>query len=972
MYGSLRFLGNAFRTILTSLFFSGMVFAQTDDLSLRGQLTDPSGAVVPAVAVTLVGPDGVAKEVQTDEEGRYTFRNLPAGTYTMRIIVRGFADVEKTGIVIARGQPRIVDAQLVVALEKQQVTVQGDAAEVNVNPTANVGALVLKGDSLDALSDNPDDLQDELQALAGPAAGPDGGQIYIDGFTEGRLPPKESIREIRVNQSPFAAEYDRLGFGRIEIFTKPGSEKLHGQGFFDFGDSVFNSRNPFALTRPPYQSRQFGGNVGGPLSKKSSFFIDAERRNVDEVSVVSALTLDSSYNTVLFSQSVLSPTWRTTISPRVDYQLTPGNTLVARYSFSRRGSDNNGIGQFSLPSQGYDLRNTEHIAQLTETAVLGARAVNETRFQYVRQRNNQTGGDFQPTLSVLGAFTGGGVSTGLGSTYHDHYEVHNLTSLTLNKHLVKFGGRLRDFRWWDRSLQSYNGMFTFTSLDAYRLTLTGLASGLPPEQIRAQGGGASQFLIVNGSPVADLNQLDLGLYLQDDWRVRPSFSLSAGLRYETQNAISHRHDFAPRLGFAWAIGRGRASQPKTVLRAGAGVFYDRVSADLRLQALRLNGITQQQYLVPNPDFYPTIPSLETLAAGRQPQTLRQAAPDLRAPYITQAAVGLERQLVRNVTLAVTYTNSHGVHLLRSRNINAPLPGTYDPLNPADSLRPLGGTANVYQYESSGLFNQNQLITNFNARISPRFTLVGFYMLNGASSNSDGAGSFPANPYDLSSEYGRASFSVRHRFFLGGAVPLPLGFRIAPFLTASSGRPFDIVLGEDLNGDSLFNDCPALATDLSRPSVVQTGYGAFDTLPLPGAALVPRNYGEGPSQFSLNMHLSKTFNFGREIGAPSGSSPDGHGGHGGHLGGPPGGGLGPGGLSSGGGSPRGLFHGDRGNKRYSLEFTIDAHNVFNNVNLATPVGNLSSPLFGFSNALAGGFRGGATANRRIELETRFTF
>jgi len=973
MVRSLKFLGQAFRTILTSVFFSGMLFAQTDDLSLRGQITDSSGAVVPAVTVTVVGPDGVRKEVQTDEEGRYSFRNLPLGTYTVRISAKGFADIERTGIVVARGRPQVVDGQLVVTLEKQRVTVKGNAEEVSVSPAANVGALVLKGNDLNALSDNPDDLQDELQALAGPAAGPDGGQIYIDGFSEGRLPPKESIREIRVNQSPFAAEYDRLGFGRIEIFTKPGTEKLHGQAFFDFGDSVFNSRNPFALTRPPYQSRQFGGNVGGPLSKKSSFFIDAERRDVDEVSVVSALTLDSTYTTIPFSQSVLNPTWRTTISPRIDYQLTPRNTLVARYSYSHRGSDHNGIGQFALPTQGFDLRSAEQTGQVTETAILSERAVNETRFQYVRQRTDQTGDNSLPTVAVLGAFTGGGVSASLGSTYHDHYEVHNLTSVTINKHLVKFGGRLRALHWWDRSLQSYNGMFTFTSLDAYRLTLQGLANGLPPEQIRAQGGGGSQFLIVGGNPVASLNRIDAGLYLQDDWRVRSNLSLSAGLRYETQNAISHHHDLAPRLSLAWGIGRGETGPPKTVLRAGAGIFYERVSADLRLDALRLNGVTQQQYLVPNPDFYPTIPSLQTLAASRQPQTLRQTAPDLRAPYVTQAAVALERQLARNVTLAVTYTSSHGVHLLRSRNINAPLPGTYDPLNPADSVRPFGGTENIYQYESSGLFDQNQLITNFNARISPRFTLVGFYMLSGAHSNSDGAGSFPANPYNLSSEYGYAAFSVRHRFFLGGSIPLPLGFRIAPFLTASSGRPFDIVLGQDLNGDSLFNDRPALATDLSRPSVVRTGYGAFDTLPLPDATLIPRNYGVGPGQFSLNMHLSKTFSFGKEVGAPSSGSSEGHGGHGGHRGGPPGGGLGPGGLSSGGGSAHSLIHGERGSRRYSLEFTIDAHNVFNNVNLSPPVGNLSSPLFGHSNALAGGFRGaGGTANRRIELETRFTF
>jgi len=959
----------ALGAVLASLLVSSVLFAQSSEISLRGQVKDPSGAVVPAVTVTAVAADGTKYEAQTNENGQYEFRNLAPGTYAVRIQVKGFADFERPGVAIARGQPQVVDAQLVVFLETQKVTVKGAGSEVSVSPTSTVGALVMKGDDLKTLSDNPDDLQDELLALAGPAAGPNGGQIYIDGFTEGRLPPKESIREIRVNQSPFAAEYDRLGFGRIEIFTKPGTDKFHGQTFFEFGDSVFNSRNPFAPTKPPYQSRQFGGNVGGPLSKKASFFVDAERRDVGEVSVVNAVTLDSAFNETPFSQAVLNPTWRTTVSPRIDYQLTPKNTLTARYSYARRGSDNNGIGQFSLPSQAYDTRYTEQSVQATETAMLGTRAVNETRFQYVRQRTDQTGDNSQSTISVLAAFTGGGISSGPNTTNHDHYEIQNMTSVTVSKHFVKFGGRVRDLSLWDRSQQSYNGAFTFTSLEAYRLTLQGLADGLTPEEIRAQGGGASQFSLIAGTPIATLNQYDVGLFLQDDWRVRPNFSLSAGLRYETQNQITDHLDLAPRLGFAWGLGRSKTGQPKTVLRAGAGVFYDRFGSDLTLQALRLNGITQQQFLVPNPDFYPNVPSIANLEGNAAPQTLRRVAQNLQAPYTIQSAVGIERQLPKNITLAVTYTNSHGVHILRSRNINAPLPGTYDPLNPASAVRPFGGTENIYQYESSGLFNQNQLITNFNARVSPRYSLFGFYMLNQARSNTDSAGSFPANQYDLSTEYGRARFDTRQRFFMGGMIGLPLGFRISPFMIIASGQPFDILVGRDLNGDSLFNDRPGYATDLTRTGVVSTPYGVFDTLPLPDATIIPRNLGNATGRFNLNMHVTKIFSFGK--GESRASSDSGGGFRGGGRGGPPGGGLGPRGLSGAGGPPPGMFH-PVGNKRYTIEITLDVHNIFNNVNLAPPIGNLSSPLFGQSNALGGGPFANSTANRRIELETRFTF
>jgi hypothetical protein len=351
--------------------------------------------------------------------------------------------------------------------------------------------------------------------------------------------------------------------------------------------------------------------------------------------------------------------------------------------------------------------------------------------------------------------------------------------------------------------------------------------------------------------------------------------------------------------------------------------------------------------------------------------------DLRSPYVVQTAVGLERQLPKNITIAITYMNSHGVHTLRSRNINAPLAGTYDPLSPSSGVRPYGDVGDIYLYESSGLFNQNQLTTNFSARVSHKLTLFGFYMLNQAKSNTDGAGSFPANQYDLSTEYGNAAFDVRHRVFIGGSIEGPFGFRLSPLVVANSGRPFDIVVGRDLNGDSLFSDRPAFATDLTRPGVVWTSFGAFDTDPIAGQTIVPRNYGRGPGEFTLNLRLSKTFSFGgtAEASQPMGFPPGGPGGpSGGRGGGPPGGGpgggLGPGGLS-GSGPPPGLFGGS-GSKRYSLEFSVMARNLLNTVNLAAPIGNLSSPLFGQSNALAGGMFSTATANRRIEFQMMFRF
>jgi hypothetical protein len=251
------------------------------------------------------------------------------------------------------------------------------------------------------------------------------------------------------------------------------------------------------------------------------------------------------------------------------------------------------------------------------------------------------------------------------------------------------------------------------------------------------------------------------------------------------------------------------------------------------------------------------------------------------------------------------------------------------------------------------------------------------MFGHANSNTSGAGSFPSDPTKgVSADYGRAGFDVRHRLFFGGTVALPHGFRVSPFMVANSGTPFNIITGKDLNDDSIFNDRPAFATDLSRSSVVQTNFGAFDTNPIPGQTNVPSNFGDSPAQFTLNMRVSKTIGLGPKLeaanpqqGEQRGNGPGGVPGVGG-----PGGGRrdGPGGPMGGGGRGGPFGGGEKSNQRYSLTFSANARNIFNNVNPAPPIGNLSSGLFGKSTALAGGVFNTQSANRRIDLQMMFSF
>src|SRR5215831_6425123 len=304
-------------TTASILLVSIPLLAQTAPGRLRGQVTDPSGAVIPGATISLKPAGGAAITIKSDAAGNYDIKALPSGAYTVSVSAKGFTSAALP-LEIAAGQDKKLDFPLQIATKEEEVTVESEGAKVSTNPENNASSMVISGKDLDALSDDPDELQSELQALAGPSAGPNGGQIYIDGFTGGQLPPKSSIREIRINQNPFSAQYDRMGFGRIEILTKPGTDKFHGSVMVMGNNSVFNSMNPFVASQPNFSSEIINGNVGGPLSKNASYFVSLERRNIHDAAVVSPNAFSSAG---LQPEPVLNPRVRTNISTRLDYQL---------------------------------------------------------------------------------------------------------------------------------------------------------------------------------------------------------------------------------------------------------------------------------------------------------------------------------------------------------------------------------------------------------------------------------------------------------------------------------------------------------------------------------------------------------------------------------------------------------------------------------------------------------------------------
>jgi hypothetical protein len=831
-----------------------------------------------------------------------------------------------------------LDVRLVIETQQVQVDVSADAAD-QTDPNRNGDAIVLKGKALDQLANEPSQLQRELQAMSGG----DAPNIYVDGFSGGSLPPKNTIREIRINQNPYSARNDTDPTnGMIEVFTKPGTDKLHGDIFVIGNDSSFNTQNPFVQAQPPYHTTQWNGDIDGPLSKRASYFTSFSRSSNQTNAVIDAKVLDATNTTqVAFNQALPSPNTYTQFSQRLDLQMGKNNTLTARYSFRRSEQTNSGVGQLNLASQALNSSTTTQVLQVGNSEVFGTKVVDDTRFQYTRTRATVTPTSTAPTLLVQGAFTGGGNSAGASHDNTDAYELQNYFSIQAGKHYFSPGVRLRIHRDANVSHAGYNGQYLFSSLNAYQTTVQGLAQGLSEAQIAAEGGEPSQFSITTGSPAATIDVVDLGAFYQDDWKVRSNLTLSYGLRYEVQNYIDDHKDFAPRFGFSWGLGAKKDKPAKFVLRGGTGFFYTRLAATNIMQAQRQNGISQQEYVVASPTFYPTI----SLASGLGQQNLPsiyKINPSFRAVYGLMNSIGVDHPFGSRGSVSVQYFYNHTVHALITRNANAPLPGTYNPAVPTSGVRPLGTTQNVYQYDSAGLARTNRLSVNLNFQAKNQFSVYGFYQFRHRDSDANG---FVSNSYDVSADYGRGSQDQRHLMFLSVNSPLLYGrIHFGAYMQASSGLPFNITVAQDLNGDSQFNDRPAFATDLTRASVVKTPWGVFDTAPMAGQPIIPINYGRSPAFAQVSTELYREFTFGPVPPAdpnapkPAANAP----------------------------VPKGKPYVDR---KYHMILAIEAENVLNHVNLASPVGTLGSPLFGQSLALNGG---NGNANRVINavLVARF--
>jgi len=964
---------------------------------LRGQVLDEVGAVIPGAKVTLVSLDGKRREVTTNAKGEFSIPSVPTGDYNLIVEFKGFQPHVQNGIKVSPSTEPL-KVVMAVATVNETTEISADGKGLSVDPDQNLSGITLNEKMIqELLPDNEDDILEFLQSLAG---GSGNAQVMIDGFTGGRLPPKESIMSIRINQSLFSAEFGSGGGGgpgMIEITTRPGNGTWRGNVGFNFHHSATDARNAFALTKPELDQQRYNFNFGGPLIKKRlDFNLNLDRSTLEGTGLVSATTLDGLYTT-----NVPSTTANKGLSLRAGLFINPKNTLTTNYNYRTGESVNTefspggfgggnfggaivvfiggggfgggGGGNLMLPERASNNNNSSHSLSFAETFIINARMIHEARFRAQHDTNATTAKTQALAVNVIDAFQGGGSTCCPNNSRTNNFEFQDYLTLTLKKHSLKIGFQMQYEKYHTLSGSNFNGTYTFSTLDQYRRALN--HERVDPGNPNSPFVTATQFQINRGNPLLRYDQWLSSWFIQDDIRLRNNLTVSLGLRHEFQGHLDDKLNFAPRIGIAWSPFK------KTVIRTGGGLFFNRLSAGAYANTLRYDNVTQETITIFNP-FYinPLPPDLFALNSNInvQPQRTTRSVldPNLLAPYNLNGTFNVEQQLPKALVGTFGYSFNRGLHLFRTRNINAPLPGT--------GLRPDPTQGNINEYEAAGKSVRHELAFGLSRRFSTKLLFFSNYRLAWAHDDS----AFPADNYNLKSEWARSSGDRRHQFNMNIMATLPWGIRVTPTLFVNSGAPFNIKTGLDDNFDTNFNDRPRDANGniIGRNTDLPTSLYPF----IPGPNRLVSSSGrptlklidylntyfpngiraEGPGSVNINLGINKVFGFGRRGGnqqarngnqpsAPNAQGAPGARGGAAPAGGPGGGGqqvmIGGGGgggpVMIGGGGP--MMMGGMGGpeaSRFTVRLSASVTNIFNIVNFGQYGGTLGSPYLGLpSNA-----------------------
>jgi hypothetical protein len=823
------------------------VRAQSGDARVvAGIVRDSTGAVLvraTVVITTINGSNPVT--TTTDARGRFTFRGLTRDSYRISASAAGFAELTRT-IQVRGSETTTVEFVLRPAIaERVEVTSQGLSATTGLN------SMTLAGPTLEALPDDVGSLLQRVRELAGATDTLGQVEVTVDGFRQLLwIPPKQAIQAIRISSNSFSPEFAQPGQPRVDIITKPGTDRTRGDFAANFSNEALSARNALATQDPAGQLREVTGYVSGPIvPQRWTFAVYGGRWRQQQDTVINATVLDASYTPTTRVETVATPSRVDNLWLGTSLQVGTQHTLAVSFSRTTTKAGNLGLESgLDLPTRSYNRTTSIDGVRGTLTSVPSPRAFNELRVQVGPERSTIQAVSAAPAVVVFDAFSDGGNQNNLlSATYHREMLVTDAVTVSVPQHTLKFGidARLTDRQYTD--LTNAGGTFLFGSdfernaagvplqtviapLERYRRTLLGVT-----------GYGPSQFFMKRGDPDVRFRDDAAGVFAQDDWSPTSRLSLSYGVRTEWQTVASE-----PRIGLRFGMAMALDDARKNVLRVGAGTFYQRIEPELTLDVTRLDGQHQEQVQIDQPPFFPAIPpNLEALPASLS--TIYVQDSELRAPRIFMGATVFERQLTPGTFLTTKYNFHDGVDLLRTRNINAPGPA---------GVRPDPSLGQVLQYESTGRLRRHEASAGWRWNGSRGMVFVNYIYVH-ARSDTDGRTTVPADGSRLDLEYGPTATDREHSATAGGHLTVGGGLMISPYLTTAASRVFNLTTGFDNNGDGLFADRPAIVA-ANTPGAIQTPYGWLLADRPADAMMVTRNAGREPFMLRLDLRVSRMF------------------------------------------------------------------------------------------------------------------
>jgi outer membrane receptor protein involved in Fe transport len=764
-----------------------------------GVVVDTSGGVVPGAVVDMTplaqGPGGdkaTPRQTTTDSVGQFKFEHVHAGRYVVRAVLDGFDPASVQLTVSTTRVPVPMRLVLAVAGVVQSATVTASSLQADLGAAGNLDTIAA---NQALLEDLPVFDQDYIALMSrfldASAIGTSGVGLVVDGAeanTVGVTP--SAIQQIKINQDPYSAEFSRPGRGRIEVITKAGTDAFHGTANAIFRDASLAARDPFATVKTPDQKRILEGYLGGPIGdgKRASFVTSASRIEQDGSAFVHAVGVNG-----LIQGVIANPTRETDLSGSVSFQKSDKTTMTFRGSYEADSQAGARAGGLTLPEGAVHIDSGESQLFFTVNTIITSRLLHQTAIRYGQEFDDIVGVSKAPRVVVQDSFIAGGAQQDWLRTEH-HVTLTDAFTWTRGHHTVKAGLNVPD---WSRRRFDDNtntaGTFYFSNLAQYE-------AGLPYAFIQQQGNGHQAFL-----------EKVLGVFAQDEIQITPDLTATVGLRYYWQNYFHDDNNFAPRGSIAWApFGMAR-----TIIRGGAGVFYDRSGPLVINDLLTSRAGLLRRYVISDPGYPDPLGPGQPLDA--QPSNVVQLAPGVHIPSTWQYSVGVERQVGRATTVSVTYTGMRGYSLFLSRDINAPIPPLYDG-------RPDPSLGVVRQIESAGRLSSQSFQVMLRGHLTRTFNGQLQYTFGHALNNTSGVNWFPANDYDVSGEWSRADFDREHAFEGVGTFRLGAATQFGVAASLSTGKPYSLLAGEDLYGNARGTARPA---GVPRNSLTGPGYANVD-------------------------------------------------------------------------------------------------------------------------------------------------